>query len=334
MSSNFNQLNNNSFRYLEYILFSVPLRIPSRNCHKRIVVSDIIEHQLVASGSAAGNMRSYIDHTEAVYTHKQLAVLAESVGIIISPTVCGTGFRVGINYVMTAKHIVDQIMKETPVVLTQGTQPSGYLRLRNTDVYIDFAHERNGQQGDGNHRFNFEPDIIYANDSLDTVILKLKPDAKMYPPPFTNFSPLSEQTHQGYFIGHPRADIKRTDRFKSVTLTRQDIHAAKIWSQHQAGVDGFVGIDDPGRVLLHCSFGKGASGAPGFWICPNDGQAYVVMMLVRGYPDWYYDDKHPAAMKVGVPSNHLVEQDVPMESMHKDMKDKAYHLWQEIFCFV
>ncbi|KAL3861898.1 hypothetical protein ACJMK2_007912 [Sinanodonta woodiana] len=279
-------------------------------------------------------MRSDIDHTEAVYIHKQLAALAESVGIIISPTACGTGFRIGVDYVMTAKHVVDQIIKATPIVLTQGTRPSEELRLRNTDVYIDFSHERNGQQGDGNHRFTFEPDIIYANDSLDTVILKLKPNRKNYPPPVINFTQLSEQTHQGYFIGHPRADIKRTDRYKRVMLTPHDIIAAKIWSQHQAGVDGFIGIDNPGRVLLHCSFGKGASGAPGFWMCPNDGQAYVVMMLVRGYPDWYYDEKHPAAMKVGVPSNHLVEQGVPMESIFKDLKENAYHLWEEIFCFV
>ncbi|KAL3861901.1 hypothetical protein ACJMK2_007914 [Sinanodonta woodiana] len=287
-----------------------------------------------SAGNAAGNMRSDIDHTEAVYIHKQLAVLAESVGIIISPAVCGTGLRVGMDYVMTAKHIVDQMNANAPVLLTQETQTSNKFRLRNTDVYIDFAHERNGQQGDGNHRFTFEPDIIYANDALDTVILKLKPDVKMYPPPVIHFSELSEQTHQGYFIGHPRADIKRTDRYKRVMLTPYEILAAKIWSQDHAGVDGFIGIDDPGRVLLHCSFGKGASGAPGFWMCPNDGQAYVEMMLVRGYPDWYYDDKQPPAMKEKIPPNHLVEQGVPMKSISDDLKNNAYPLWEEIFCFV
>ncbi|KAK3589911.1 hypothetical protein CHS0354_034926 [Potamilus streckersoni] len=35
--------------------------------------------------SAAGHMRADVDQTEAVYIHKQLAMLFESVGIIISP---------------------------------------------------------------------------------------------------------------------------------------------------------------------------------------------------------------------------------------------------------
>ncbi|KAK3589912.1 hypothetical protein CHS0354_034927 [Potamilus streckersoni] len=189
-----------------------------------------------------------------------------------------------------------------PTGLTITTQPSNKRPLQNADVYIDFDHERNGQPKDGMNQFYFEPDIIADKPWI---------------------LPWSSESR-----------YKKTDKYKRVTLTPYDINAAKRWSLSQAGVDGFVGIDDLHRVLLHCSFGKGASGSPGFWIRPNNGQSYVVLMLVRGYPDWYYDDKHPAATKAGFPLNHLVEQGVSMESIYNDMKNNAPGLWEDIFCCV
>ncbi|KAK3589913.1 hypothetical protein CHS0354_034928, partial [Potamilus streckersoni] len=204
-----------------------------------------------------------------------------------------------------------------PVPLQQQAQLSPYQQLSNISVYIDFSYERNHVPSDDNLRFYFEPVLPYANENLDTVILKLKPSTKnLFPPAVTKFARLSHDECCGYFIGHSKVDIKKTDKYQCVQFSPNEITAAKEWSVRHVNVDGFVGIDDPPRVLLHCSFEKGVSGAPGLCIKPIDGEVYVVLMLLRGYPDWYYDDKYKQETKIGIPPKCLIEQGVSMASIY------------------
>ncbi|KAK3598089.1 hypothetical protein CHS0354_036985 [Potamilus streckersoni] len=279
-----------------------------------------------------GNLKAQFDRTDAVYNQRLIVNLASSIGIIKSSSTCGTGFRVGPNYVMTAKHVKDGILKAVPVHIAQQQQPINNF-LSDTSVYIDFSYEIPNQPVDENCKFFFEPDVVFENEDLDVAILKLRPNANDYPPPLINFSELREMDENLYFIGHSRADIKKMDKFSCVQLTPYQISALHNWrfNNIRPPLGGFDGVEDQHHQLLHCTFEKGAWGAPGVWISPADHMPYVVLMLLRGFPDWYYDEKAPQELKFAIPKHYCVEQGVCMLEIYNAMMQKNPFLCQEIF---
>ncbi|KAL3854313.1 hypothetical protein ACJMK2_013587 [Sinanodonta woodiana] len=233
---------------------------------------------------------------------------------------------------MTARHVVEQIMQKVPCLQHQQPQLLGQHQLNDANVGIYFGYEMNSLPSDLKHIYFFEPEIIYESVDLDTVILKLKPDIKLYPPPLTKFTDVTRLYHDtshGHFIGHSQADIKKTDRYQIVTLTQSKIDEAKKWSMDFENVNGYDGIENKQRVLFHCSFVQGASGSPGFWINPRDSQAYVELMLLCGYPTWLYD-KYQGNTR-GIPNDHFVEQGVSMKSVYEDVKTRDVLLCNTIF---
>ncbi|KAL3854536.1 hypothetical protein ACJMK2_013801 [Sinanodonta woodiana] len=282
--------------------------------------------------SQKGKLKADIDQTEAMFTHKMLAELAKSVGIIQTYCGSGTGFRVGPNYVMTARHVVEKIMGKNPRL--QHHQPQSFAQYQLCDIHahINFCYERNNLPSDPNHIYFFEPEIEYESVDLDTVILKLKPNTMEYPPALTKFddgSRFIQDKSVGYFIGHSQSLIKKTDKYQIVTLTQSDIDKAKEWSMKRENLNGYDGIENQQRILFHCSFEKGASGSPGFWFNQCDGEAYVELMLVCGYPTWIYDKYQ--GNTIGIPNSCLVEQGISMKSVYDDMKARNSLLCKTVF---
>ncbi|KAL3854592.1 hypothetical protein ACJMK2_013856 [Sinanodonta woodiana] len=233
---------------------------------------------------------------------------------------------------MTARHVVEPIMRTAPFTQQQQPQLPDQPQLSDDNVIIDFCYEWNSLPSDPNHIYYFESEIVYESVNLDTVIIKLKPHTKAFPPPLTRFTDvtrLSQDTSHGYFIGHSQADIKKTDKYHIVTLTKSDIDTAKKWSLDFEKVDGYDVIENQQRVLFHCSFEQGASGSPGFWINPGDGQSYVELMLLCGYPKWLYN-KYQGNTR-GIPNHFLVEQGVSMKSVYDDVKARDALLCNAVF---
>ena len=62
------------------------------------------------SGTTSQQFVKKFDDKDFIRNGKIVVNASESVGIIRGPGTCGTGFRVGDCYIMTALHVVDKIM--------------------------------------------------------------------------------------------------------------------------------------------------------------------------------------------------------------------------------
>ncbi|KAK3594206.1 hypothetical protein CHS0354_030638 [Potamilus streckersoni] len=316
----------------------------SRRSHKDENPADKApRHHNESDNNCLGNFRKINDETDAIYNLRLVLKIAESVGIIRSPSVTGTGFRVGESYIMTARHVVMDIINSVPRRLEQPTEDRVKI-LEDPTVYIDFDYEL----PDGHsytpedrktHHFNFEPIICYENDVLDAVVLKLKHNNQApgfnFPPKLVNFA--ETENASLYFVGHNRGKIKEFDRSTpKENLTGKMFKKLQHWSmQHQVGSQikrpGYTGADNGSKVLFDCTFNKGASGSPGFIVSKHDHMPYVVTMLLRGYPDWLYDDTVPQEEKITIPKEYIFEQGVCLTEICYDMRFRDPGLAEDIF---
>ncbi|KAL3870645.1 hypothetical protein ACJMK2_038692 [Sinanodonta woodiana] len=289
-----------------------------------------------------GNFHKICDETDTISNMEMIVEVAKSVGIIRSPLVQGTGFRVGDSYIMTANHVVEGIINPVLQPLDDRERGQKLKLLGDRKVHIDFDFKlpvdasQQGQVVQGNTlRFNFEPQILYQNKALDTAVLKLKHSSSKFPHQLTRFCHCLENLPM-YFIGHSNHEVKKFDKTNPRDLTESEIKQCQIWSkQHQIGCRenyrGYEGAADPRKILFDCSatFNKGASGSPGFIVSSHDKMPYVVSMLLRGYPDWYHDEK--VKEKMCIPREYSFEQGVRITEVYKDMKANNPGLCSEIF---
>ncbi|KAL3874780.1 hypothetical protein ACJMK2_037749 [Sinanodonta woodiana] len=120
---------------------------------------------------------------------------------------------------------------------------------------------------------------------------------------------------------------------------REDVTSVKIqecqkWSkQHPVGrrkeYRGYEGAENQSKILFDCTFSKGASGSPGFIISSH--MPYIVTMLLRGYPDWLYDENVSKKEKTGIQDGYTFEQGVCLSEVYDDMKVRNPELCLEIF---
>ena len=208
-----------------------------------------------------------------------------------------------------------------------------YRVLKNKSVYVDFEYTLPGRQSSDSIKFFLTSNVAFADDEHDVAVVELQKNENPnipFPPEFTRYS-MASPNRKFTFIGHPNGKPKLfNDVDGPVQLTAETYQVATAWSLSLCHPTGFNGIEQSSRILFHCSFEKGGSGSPGIDV--TDGQeAVVVTMLLRGYPDWYYDPNIDQSLKANVSKNQRIEQGVNMVSLYKKMHTVNTDLCNAIF---
>ena len=271
-----------------------------------------------------------------------LVKAANSVGKIhASDNFCATVFRVGPNYIMTCKHVLDGILhKETNHVGDFACRegPSRFDVLKKNSVYVDFNYKYrpNAQSNDTEMRnaiFYLTSNVKFQDQELDVAILELKENEStgiQFPDAFINFSHASPNK-KFTFIGHPDGNVKKQNEVDGPYYLDNEMYAKAVdWSMRENGSNGFEGANMPERLLFHCSFQQGGSGSPGLAV-EGGKKAVVVTMLLRGYPEWYYAPDCNPQIRARVSPDQCIEQGVDMVSLYHKMHRINRDLCNSIF---
>lgn len=279
------------------------------------------------------------DRSKDVAGLEVLVKAAKSVGKIhASDGFCATVFRVGPNYVMTCKHVLDGILNNESSNLADFARREGsskYDVLGKSSVYVDFNYNHSNDQPNhadvGTSKFFLKPVVKYEDPDLDVAILELEEtNGVPFPDALINFSKVSPNK-KFTFIGHPLGNFKKQNEVDGpVYLDEGTYHRAVDWSMRISGSDGFVGVRMPGRLLFHCSFQQGGSGSPGIAI-EGGKKAVVVTMLLRGYPEWYYHPNCNPQIHDQVARGQCIEQGVDMVELYLKMRRQNQDLCATIF---
>ena len=206
-----------------------------------------------------------------------------------------------------------------------GSDP--FAVLANTKVYVDFGFLSHASTM---KKVYLTSAVVFSNESLDIAIVQLKkpPGSQTLPEPLT----LCKETlpeDQFTFVGHPGGEVKQLNPINGfVEITNEQKKEAVIFSHKATGTDGYDGIDNPRRILFHCSFQKGGSGSPGLVVV--DDIPVVITVLLHGYPDWFYDSKVDKRIKDTVHNHNKIEQGVLMESLY-ELLHESPELCKDIF---
>ena len=279
------------------------------------------------------------DRSKDIASTEVLVQAAKSVGKIhASDGFCATGFRVGPNYLMTCKHVKDGILKKERnhiAEFARGEGCSNHL-LEKSSVYVDFnfvnpPSDQSNNTDVGNNKFYFKPSVKFENEDLDVAVLELKErEGVPFPDALINFSQVSPNK-MFTFIGHPAGGTKKQNEVDGpVYLDTETYRKAVNWSMRVQGSDGFVGVNIPERLLFHCSFQQGGSGSPGIAV-EGGKKAVVVTMLLRGYPEWYYDPACNTQLREQVARDSCIEQGVDMVALYQKMHSENPDLCYSIF---
>ena len=196
-------------------------------------------------------------------------------------------------------------------------------------MYVEFGYLTNTSVTE---KVYFTSNVMFENEKLDVAIVELQEsEGQTLPVPLT-VSPntLTGTRPRFTFVGHPGGEFKQlnpVDGFVEVDNYQKE--TASTWSNIVAKTDGYEGIDNPGRILFHCSFQKGGSGSPGIAVVGNT--PVVVTVLLHGYPDWFYDPNFDKRIKDTVHNQQRIEQGVLMESLHQLLLAEAPDICKDIF---
>eukprot|EP00105_Crassostrea_gigas_P028583 XP_011450277.1 PREDICTED: uncharacterized protein LOC105344256 isoform X1 [Crassostrea gigas] len=255
---------------------------------------------------------------------EKLMGLKSAVGMIYGYQQTGTAFRVGVDKIITAWHVVRAIR--------------AVGELGDHAVFVDFNYEKDFQP-DHLLRFPLKPDVLYHNEKLDIAVLQIKENlyGTTFPKPLENFVNFTRQIHEKYsiyLIGHTGAGKKSVDHvLKYWDPLSHRIKELYEWCEEEFVLKhgfGYTGIGDETRLHFQCMFRHGASGCPGF-IVPPGGEARVVTVLLRGFPDFYYFDNFTDEERERVPTEKLIQQGSNIDAIKKDMQTKNMDLYREIF---
>lgn len=255
---------------------------------------------------------------------EKLLRLKSAVGMIYGYGQTGTAFRVGADKIITAWHVVRAI--------------SHVGKLGDHAVFVDFDYEKDFQP-DHYSRFPLEPEVLYYNERLDIAVLQIKENlyGTTFPKPLENFVNFTRQIHEKnsiYLIGHTGAGKKCVDHvLKYWDPLSHRIKDLYEWCEEEFNLKhgfGYTGIGDETRLHFQCMFRHGASGCPGF-IVPPGGEAKVVTVLLRGFPDFYYFDNFTDEERERVPTEKLIQQGSNIDAIKKDMQIRNMNLYREIF---
>jgi len=186
--------------------------------------------------------------------------------------------------------------------------------------------------------YHFEKEEFFDLD-LDCSILKLKSGEKEFPRKLKLDSSSGKNQRSITILGHPSGTKMKRD--PGVVLLLSDspemskrLNYLKEWGKKytESDVSGYekAEIQIQEKVLFHCYFTHGASGSPGVTIkTSSDRDPVCVMMLLRGFPDFYFDMKSEEE-KLGI-SDNLLEQGLKMSALKKLLKKKNDTLCSDLF---
>ncbi|VDI48068.1 Hypothetical predicted protein, partial [Mytilus galloprovincialis] len=254
-----------------------------------------------------------------------LLAVSKSVGIFHGHKVNGTCWRVGEDKIITAAHVVnDNIWNTMRNVEIENDLNNCYVDFN----YIDKTKRPSKAESDLNV-FKIEPQVMYKNEVLDVAVLKLKREKnKNFPPPlelFVSLDPEKDDDKVIYLIGHNRSDEKNFNFGIGLwTPTETKMKGMEKFCEEYGKPNGYIKLDRKDRLVIKCEFVSGASGCPGVVIYKD--KAYVVLVYIRGFPDFYYSTQFPERKKEEFPKERLLQQGVNIGSVFKTMTENTMHL--------
>ncbi|XP_035687905.1 protein FAM111A-like [Branchiostoma floridae] len=232
---------------------------------------------------------------------QKLLPAARSVGIIfvevqsggrLSIFACGTCFRVGTKYVMTCKHVLDEIANK-------GPPENAFVEFNFLKDFKTFKPIR----------FQFIKQVALSNiDDLDYCVLEFSIPADLTETVKTHLPALGtlvcDVEHSGTItlVGHPGGDPKVMDPNCPYPHPYVGVYR-KLNPQPSQ-------LNDPRRVTYCSLMGLGSSGSPGF----NEDGDLVVMHACRYRPH-----------------DQNIEQGVKMTAIRDDLRQRNPDLCEELF---
>ncbi|XP_053375275.1 uncharacterized protein LOC128547239 [Mercenaria mercenaria] len=263
-----------------------------------------------------------------------LSVQMESVGILIAPPrVMGTVFRVGSKYLMTAQHVVEEIV-----------DPDGFIR--EDSIYVTF----NESVLDPKRQvYNLEK-VIYRNYDLDVAILELSTSDSVLPSKMhlskDDVTTLCIKEVSFIGFGHPEeSNVKHLDpRCRLISAQSQRFLEAHTWldqnityiknavskmGQDPAIVNkGYGFYADNNKIIFDGYMQQGASGSPAL-THNNRGQVKVVGILTHGLPEFYF--LMPKLTQHIVKNEYRFEVASKMSSIYSSILNENKDLANDLF---
>ena len=253
---------------------------------------------------------------------EDLNEIAQSVGAIFildaadHPRLVGTCFRIGEGYIITNKHVVENIYSHKD------------------RVYVNFNFKK---AGDAYSERCFIESMVMCSAELDYAILRMENPHEQLPPcifshgisimnpgfPESNRSVLDDKFLR--LIGHPRKEPKQIDLM--CTINARPPSGLECWCytvrrgrgiispllEAEAAKDYHEGKDRRRRTYQSSNFFKGSSGSPGI-VCLGD-KKWLVVLHARGFRD---DE-----------DNFFVEQGVLFTEIYKDVQKQINEAQQD-----
>ncbi|XP_053380815.1 uncharacterized protein LOC128548982 [Mercenaria mercenaria] len=273
-----------------------------------------------------------LSQTMVLALHEQM----KSVGVLISNgNLVGTVFRVGSKYVMTALHVINNVIDPTK------TGVSDVALLDSTDTYINFNES---PLTPPMVPYRLKRDFIY-NVDLDVAVLEVTNPSNL--PMKLNLckaeSGVTNVSLIGY--GHPGQIKKCLDpKCEIVHPNSHRILSAQAWLQqninyfksalhgigrNSALVDkGYQGYDQSSKLIFDCYMEHGASGAPAL-TNDNERSVQVVGILTHGLPDFYFS--LPELMKPQFPRNYRLEVGAKMKEIFNWINSQSREIAKDLF---
>lgn len=213
-----------------------------------------------------------------------------------------------------------QLFSIFPEILQNNDKEIDYSNVACRSFFIEFGYLKQNQERNRADWFGFS-DLVYKNEDLDTAILKLHPkENRSFPPPIVRFEELKKQ-QPVYLIGHPNGGPMMYDRIiYFYDYSEEDVRKSKEWAKTN-GIrheNDYKGIDNQKKTLFNCAFQHGASGALGIMVMPDHDEPIGVLMLLRGYPEFYFS-KDRSFSNEEKDKFIIVEQGVLLKSIEDDM---------------
>ncbi|KAH3778492.1 uncharacterized protein LOC127845056 [Dreissena polymorpha] len=268
-----------------------------------------------------------------IYRDKMLSVGA----IVRSNEVVGTGFRVGKQCIVTALHVVMEIIDP------RKCGEHNFSKLKKASiVFSDNPFDPSARH------YNFSAESFYFYEDLDVAILEIPHPDGMLPKKLTLRKEPVDLVDTVSLIGygHPGNSNKHFENSCQIlysnsheincahTVFRKNID--KFRTGLLRGYDssmverGYQGHDSPHLILMHCFMEHGASGSP-ILACvnPSEGIVEVVGVLTRGFPEFYFclDKRH----KYYLPDNCRFEAGPRMTSIYERMTSQSNEIMADLF---
>ena len=142
-------------------------------------------------------------------------------------------------------------------------------------------------------------------------------------------------------FGHPENNLKKhiDPSCKVIPVDSDKIRSAHAWLKgegriYRSKVDpnhfdqGYIGYDDPHKIIFYCYLEKGGSGAP-ILALDYTNSIKVVGLLTNGIPDFFF--KLTKGDQESFPRQYRFEYGTRMRYIYDDMREKKPALARDIF---